>query len=164
MKNNRWKKKRFQFNSLFSVPDSQAPTPVCHSFLLQSGDNSESTTWIHDPGSLCVNSSDRCCVINAGTLKPINHCLNNTVQQSSAAAWLYGHIYHLPAVITSMMFHVTKQKSSSHGLWTRLRVRPRKTTTPPNTFERHRPRLSQVTWTSTESELMIRWTWRISVF
>lgn len=93
--------------------------------LLQSGDNSESTTWIHDPGSLCVNSSDRCCVINAGTLKPINHCLNNTVQQSSAAAWLYGHIYHLPAVITSMMFHVTKQKSSSHGLWTRLRVRPR---------------------------------------
>lgn len=120
------KKKRSQFNSLFSVPDSQAPTPVCHSFLLQSGDNSESTTWIHDPGSLCVNSSGRCCVINAGTLKPINHCLNNTVQQSSAAAWLYGHIYHLPAVITSMMFHVTKQKSSSHGLWTRLRVRPRK--------------------------------------
>lgn len=38
------------------------------------------------------------------------------------------------------------------------------TTTPPNTFERHRPRLSQVTWTSTESELMIRWTWRISMF
>lgn len=158
------KKKRFQFNSLFSVPDSQAPTPVCHSF--PPPERRQQRVNNMDPWSrlsLCQQFRPLLCN------KRRDFKTNQSLFEQHGAAEQRRRMTLWPYLPPSSSYYLHdvpchKAKVVLPRFMDTAACETTKTTTPSNTFEQHRPRLSQVTWTSTESELMIRWTWRISVF